>query len=257
VRFALMDEQRVEATPGQVAACPSCGEVMIAKCGTRVVWHWAHKGQRCDGWWEPESPWHRGWKDQFPAEWQETVCEGDDGERHVADVLTSHGLVIEFQHSPLPAREQMVREGFYRNMVWVVDGSRDERDVARFRMFKQYFYKTHLDGILVCSDPGACFPAPWLGAGAIVVFDFGGDLSLQCVKSLKDNVWCLLPGHFGGRVLVAPLPRAEFIRMAHEQSFLYEVEGIVAAMEAHFRKEEAQWFGRPPRNSAYVGWKRL
>lgn len=229
---------------------------MVAKCGTRVVWHWAHKGERCDGWWEPETTWHRGWKDQFPVEWQETVCEDGNGERHIADVLTSHGLVIEFQHSPLPAREQMAREAFYRNMVWVVDGAQSAKDIASFRSSRDHFYKTPLDGLFLCNNPGACFPGPWLGAGVIVVFDFGGDLATQCVKSLKDNVWCLFPGHFGGRVLVAPLPRAEFIRMAHEQSFIYEVEGIAAVMEDHFRKEEEQWFGRSPRGPAAGIWRR-
>lgn len=90
MRFAMMDGRRVEAKPRQSGHCPICAKPMIAKCGTQVVWHWAHKGARCDDWWEPETAWHRAWKDEFPVEWQESVCEGDGGQRHIADVLTGH-----------------------------------------------------------------------------------------------------------------------------------------------------------------------
>lgn len=246
MRFALVDDHRIEATPGQVGHCPSCGKPMIAKCGTQVIWHWAHKGMRCDGWWEPETGWHRTWKDQFPAEWQETVCEGAGGERHIADVLTSHGLVIEFQHSRLPPEEQAGREAFYRNMVWVVDGTRLASDVARFMEFKDYFHPTHLDGIAVSNFP-RCFPAGWSGSSALVVFDFAGEQSAS-----GSEVWCLFPGYLeGGRRLVAALPRDEFVRMAHEQSFIYEVGGIMAAMAERYRREEALWFGRPPHSTRY------
>lgn len=140
MRFANIDGQRVEATPGQSGHCPSCGKVIIAKCGTRVIWHWAHKGVRCDGWWEPETAWHRAWKEEFPTEWQEFVCEGDGGERHIADVFTPHGLVIEFQHLRLPPEERAAREAFYPNLVWVVDGTRLASETARFKEFKDYFY---------------------------------------------------------------------------------------------------------------------
>jgi hypothetical protein len=48
---------------------------------------------------ENETEWHRAWKDQFPPEWQEIVHLAGDGERHIADVKTGDGWVIEFQHS--------------------------------------------------------------------------------------------------------------------------------------------------------------
>ena len=69
---------------------------MVARCGEVRVRHWAHKGRRlCDPWWENETEWHRAWKDQFPADWQEVVCYAEDGERHIADVKTHAGWVIE------------------------------------------------------------------------------------------------------------------------------------------------------------------
>lgn len=257
MRFAVAEGRRVEAAPGQGAICPSCERPMVARCGARRVWHWAHKrGPVCDGWWQPETQWHRAWKDNFPVDWQEYICEGDGGERHIADILTPHGLVIEFQHSSLPDSEQAARETFYRNMVWVVDGTVKDRNIARFLKLKDYFHKTPLPGIWECSQPGACFPGMWLGAGVLVVFDFGGDLATQAAEDLRDTLCCVFPGHFGGKVLVAPLPRADFIRMAHEQNFIFDVEGIIAAMEAHYQKEKAQWFGREPGGSSYGRWRR-
>ena len=105
---------------------------MIAKCGDQRVWHWAHRGVRvCDPWWEPETEWHRAWKNEFPADWQEAIHFAQTGEKHVADVKTQSGMVIEFQHSFLKTEERMSREAFYRKMVWVVDGRRRKRDAAQ------------------------------------------------------------------------------------------------------------------------------
>lgn len=105
---------------------------MIAKCGDRRVWHWAHRGVRvCDPWWEPETEWHRAWKNEFPADCQEVFHLAQSGEKHVADVKTQGGMVIEFQHSFLKVEERTARESFYRKMVWVVDGRRRKRDAAQ------------------------------------------------------------------------------------------------------------------------------
>ena len=93
--------------------------------GDIKVWHWAHKSKKmCDHWWENETQWHRDWKNCFPEEWQEVVHFAEDGEKHIADVKTPSGLVIEFQHSAIKPDEQRSRELFYRNMIWIVDGTR-------------------------------------------------------------------------------------------------------------------------------------
>ena len=105
---------------------------MIAKCGDQRVWHWAHRGDRvCDKWWESETEWHRAWKNEFPADWQEAAQFAQTGEKHVADVKTQSGMVIEFQYSFLKAKERAERESFYRKMVWVVNGRRRKRDAAQ------------------------------------------------------------------------------------------------------------------------------
>jgi competence CoiA-like predicted nuclease len=140
MRFALVNDERREASPGLAGYCQGCSQEMVAKCGTQRVWHWAHRGNRnCEPWWEPETPWHRGWKDQFPSERQEIIRHDEKGEKHIADVMTENDLVIEFQHSPLPLQEKGAREGFYRNMVWVVDGTRLKGDHPRFVKGRRLF----------------------------------------------------------------------------------------------------------------------
>ena len=107
---------------------------MISKCGTKVIWHWAHSPKRdCDPWWENETPWHREWKSYFPKEWRERVHEDlATGEKHIADVKTDTELVIEFQNSPMPPGELESREQFYGNMIWIVNG---EKFKSRFHIF--------------------------------------------------------------------------------------------------------------------------
>ncbi len=133
MKFANLAGQRLEAEPGRSGACPSCGADLVPKCGQQRIWHWAHRGVRtCDTWWEPETEWHREWKNQFPIDWQEIVQFAPDGEKHVADLKTPNGTVIEFQHSFLTEEERASRESFYGNMVWVVDGRRRKRDTEQF-----------------------------------------------------------------------------------------------------------------------------
>ena len=123
---------------------PRCNGEVIAKCGTHRVSHWAHRGMRdCDTWAEKETDWHRAWKNNFPAECQEFIQhDGQSGEKHIADVRTPHGLVIEFQHSHLDPLERAARERFYGNMVWVVDGTRLQRDYPRFNRGKDGLRRT-------------------------------------------------------------------------------------------------------------------
>ena len=207
MKFALVNGERQEPEPNLSGSCPSCGSPMISRCGEVRVRHWAHKGRRdCDPWWEPESEWHRNWKNQFPIGWQEVVRHAPDGERHIADVRTEAGCVIEFQHSYIKPEERRAREAFYRPLVWVVDGLRRPRDRARF-------LKTWEEGAPVRRD--SPFQRIWSGEGALlrdwrastagVFFDFG-----------EEILWWLLPKSEGDWVYVARVSRAEFIE-AHRR----------------------------------------
>lgn len=124
MEFALVNGDRAPPAPKGRGTCPTCGSEMVAKCGPRVMHHWAHAGQRnCDPWWENETPWHRQWKAMFPPECREVAHVAEDGEVHRADIKTRTGIVVEVQHSQMTDAERMSRESFYQNMIWILDGS--------------------------------------------------------------------------------------------------------------------------------------
>ncbi len=123
MQLALVGSKRVEAFPGGRGQCPTCGAAMVAKCGPRILHHWAHAGRRnCDPWWENETEWHREWKNLFPAACREISHTAPDGEIHRADVMTQTGIYIEVQHSAMTDAERISREAFYKNLIWVIDG---------------------------------------------------------------------------------------------------------------------------------------
>lgn len=135
MQFALLNGDHVAAFPSGKASCPSCGAVMVAKCGTRIVHHWAHEARHdCDPWWENETEWHREWKNHFPVSCREVSHTASDGEIHRADIMTATGIYIEIQHSSMTDAERISRETFYQNLVWVIDGRgfRDNFDLYHF-----------------------------------------------------------------------------------------------------------------------------
>ena len=123
MQLAIVNNETVEAFHGGIGVCPICGSKTIAKCGPRILHHWAHHRTRdCDPWWENETLWHREWKNKFPRECREVSHIADDGEIHRADVKTPTGIYIEIQHSIMTDAERISREKFYKNLVWIVDG---------------------------------------------------------------------------------------------------------------------------------------
>lgn len=123
MQYALVNNLRCEARAGVAGVCPTCGSAMVAKCGPRVMHHWAHATRRdCDPWWENETQWHRDWKNLFPEDCREIHHVAPDGEVHQADIRTRTGIYIEVQHSSMTDAERASREAFYKNLVWIVDG---------------------------------------------------------------------------------------------------------------------------------------
>lgn len=118
------DDSQIRIRPsfsGQKATCPLCNGTIIGKCGEIYVHHWQHHHDReCDPWQEHETDWHRKWKAKFPDDWQEVIIE-NEGEKHIADVKTANGLVIEFQNSSISTSTIRIREDFYEDMIWVVN----------------------------------------------------------------------------------------------------------------------------------------
>jgi hypothetical protein len=134
MQYAMVDGSRVEAFPSGKGTCPICEAPAVAKCGERVMHHWAHARDRlCDPWWENETPWHRDWKAHFPADCREVAHVAGDDEVHRADVKTPTGIIVEIQNSPISDTERKSREAFYGNMIWIVNGAR----------FKERFHILH------------------------------------------------------------------------------------------------------------------
>jgi hypothetical protein len=186
MHFALVNGLQAEPSPGLHGVCKNCEAVMISKCGQHKLWHWAHKSRiNCDPWWEPETEWHRQWKNHFPADWQEIIqFDPVSNEKHIADVKTIHDQVIEFQHSPMKPDELRSREAFYKNMVWIVDGCRGFSDATYFNL-----------GLCERIDPEngpTIFPFHWYGRSKLienwiaatcpVFLDFGHNVAWRLVS---------------------------------------------------------------------------
>lgn len=242
MRLANLNNERSPPSPGLKGACPACGEQVIAKCGDQRVHHWAHRGKRvCDRWWEPETEWHRNWKLNFPEEWQEVVLrDGQNGEKHIADVRTAHGLTIEFQHSNLRPEECIARETFHGKMVWVVDGLRLKRDLPRFvEGVRELRSVAGNDRVFMHRFPEELFPKTWLGRQAPVYFDFG---TASAGAPIERWLWCLLPQRDGDAVIVR-LAREEFVLAAREDPMLllgYSVQADVDRWLVEQRRRSQQ-----------------
>jgi len=116
--------EKVEASPkvkGGDLKCPACGGDVIAKTGEINIHHFAHVTKDC-GYFDYKgmSEWHKEWQDRFPPERQEVRME-KEGKVHIADVVNSKGVVIEFQHSTMSLESKIKRDTFYNKLVWVVD----------------------------------------------------------------------------------------------------------------------------------------
>lgn len=211
MKYALIDGIRQEAQSSVSGRCPVCDKEMIAKCGDIKVWHWAHKGRRtCDPWWENETEWHRTWKGQFPKEWQEFVNRDDSGEKHIADVKTDQGWVIEFQHSRIDPEERRVRDAFYPKLVWVVDGKARKRDAAQFQCaFDSGLPTAKGSRVRKVSSENSALLKEWSDCRAPVFFDFGG-----------ANLGCLLPKSAKGSMYVTGFRREQFIAIHTSPSTL-------------------------------------
>ncbi|MFZ4126038.1 MAG: competence protein CoiA [Rickettsiales bacterium] len=231
MRFALVDGQKTEPQPKLKGACPSCKSTVLARCGEVRVWHWAHKGiLSCDPWWEKETEWHRGWKSHFPIEWQE-VAHLDEitKEKHIADVKTDAGLVVEFQHSSIKPEERRAREQFYKNIVWVVNGGRLKRDFSRFLEGKSDFHKIK-DGLYLVHWRDEVFPKRWIDSSVPVIFDFRGAIVTDENEKAHEYLWCLLPANNTSQSAVIVFTPEQFVTLVKGDLLVREINQ--AALDA-------------------------
>ena len=132
MKFAILDNKRIEAKPNLIAECPNCGNPVKSYCGEQIIHHWKHiKLSDCDNWYEPETKWHRDWKNHFNINSQEVIkYDSQTNEKHIADIYNEKkNVVLEFQHSPVKIQEIKSREVFYDRMIWVVDLIRFKKNI--------------------------------------------------------------------------------------------------------------------------------
>jgi len=271
MKFAVVEGARREAEPGLIGQCPACGAPVIAKCGERKirVWHWAHRAAySCDPWREGETDWHRTWKNYFPDEWQEFI-HSDGGEKHVADVKTQSGLVIEFQHSFLPQGKRLARETFYRNMIWVVDGRKRKRDRAQFSAaLKAADVASLKPPVFAVSFPSeVALLRDWLESRVPVYFDFGDSEEGDALQFATPILWRLDPIRRDGKAYLTTVMKAGFLHVHLEGPFekgcSESVAGAVASWLARrdapppVRLPQFERFGaRQQRARAWGPWGR-
>ncbi|WP_063629471.1 competence protein CoiA [Bradyrhizobium sp. WSM2254] len=256
MKFALVEGECREAQPGLSGQCRGCGDATVAKCGRHRIWHWAHRGSRtCDPWWESETQWHRDWKDHFPKDWQEIIHSSDAGEKHIADVKTEAGVVLEFQHSFLGDGERQSRELYYPKMVWVVDARRRVRDRAQF--FASLGLVLHKQPLIVAahSNDAALF-RDWKASRVPVYFDFGVSESSDPVRFEAPTLWRLNSGGANGRAYLSPVAKSCFLEvhrsgMPFDEPFT-ELVGLVAA---NYLKRQVPQYRLPTAFDQYMARK--
>jgi competence protein CoiA len=235
MKFAVVNEQRHEAQPDLSGKCPTCGEPMVARCGEKNIWHWAHRSsRRCDPWWENETEWHRAWKGRFPAHWQEIVHRAVDGEKHIADVKTDHGWVLEFQNSYIKPEERRARETFYPKMLWVVNGARRKKD-------RQQFLEAWERGVPVGNNS---LVRRAFSDDCVLLREWAGGLAPAFVDFVEEPVlWWLVRTGLDGSTYVARFPHAAFIEIHRGGQFdglVNEIGKLAADYESHLRVHRAQ-----------------
>lgn len=125
MQYSIVNGEKIEAKPNLRGTCLCCNQPTYSACGKINTWHWRHENSKmCDSWWEHETDWHREWKENFPTEWREVVHFDEvTNEKHIADIKTKNGVVLEFQNSPMSSNELNSREVFYKKLIWVVNAS--------------------------------------------------------------------------------------------------------------------------------------
>lgn len=250
MRFALVDGQRRTAEKGLTGICPACGGPVLAKCGEKKAHHWAHKRQCSDTWATgKETDWHLGWKNYFPEAWQERILmDAQSGEKHIADILTEHNLVLEFQHSPIDPEERRARERFYsqdgRQMVWVVDCTQHQRDLKRCLSYvKDYHIDIFRPNIV--SFPDEFFPLKWVPISFVpVVLDTGW---LMDVHDKNGVCYCVIPclfifkfenkDYFGCKLFL----KEKFIDITKYGNLWHEIESNIVILISTIKARRAEY----------------
>jgi hypothetical protein len=100
--------------------CPD-GHPVVGKKGTKVIWHYAHvhaSDAENDSCCRVMGEWHHWWQGRVEPDFLEIIIKRD-GKKHIADMINSQNLVVEFQKSVISPEIIRERETFYKNMIWI------------------------------------------------------------------------------------------------------------------------------------------
>ena len=245
--IAEVEGKRCKATKGAKGICPYCKSEVIAKCGEQKIAHWAHKASKeCDSWHDKETEWHLMWKNYFPESWQEIIkYDQITGEKHIADVCTEKGFTLEFQHSPIKPEERQSRENFYKNMNWVVDGTRLKNDFKRFENILDNVSvasiltpillanqnKIKVGDIIVVHRAEDILPKNWLNSSVPVVFDFKGLNQIDNLTDIRHSIFCLLPLKNGSERYAIQVPIQIFVDNAKTGAWEFFVNSQITELK--------------------------
>ena len=221
MKYAFVNGIKQEATKGAKGQCLCCGADVIAKCGKIRCWHWAHKNNKeCPySKKEPKTQWHLDWQNYFPKEWQEVRCTDEQtGEIHIADIKTTNGLVVEFQHSAIKPEERLSREQFHKNMIWVVDGTRLQYDFKRFAEnignLRLISHNSEIPfSLYTVNRIEEILPNSWLSATVPLYFDFRIEKTDDSESDQKKPLRNLMWGFFriGKTIFTVSMPHNCFV----------------------------------------------
>lgn len=224
MKFALVNNIRKEATKsGEVGLCPCCKTEVRAHCGEKYIHHWKHISKsHCDPWWDSETLWHRNWKNHFPEDCQEVVQIADDGEKHVADVKTYEGWVVEFQHSLIQPDERRSRNKFYPKLVWIVNGARRKTDLKHFKRIQKISESldlkpkiNHAHNVINGYHKFRLFKE-WGNNKHLVFIDFNNSDEYET----PSDIWCILPYlNVKGDVFMWKFNRTNLIKLLSKGQF--------------------------------------
>lgn len=182
----------------QHGKCELCGGKVGARKGDIRVNHWYHLDGRgdCDPWHEPKGEWHRQIQCCFPVSRQEyVICRkvGDATVKHIADIYTKSGYVIEVQMSPLSLGKIAEREEFYGRIVWFVSGHNPLVENFHTSAFMENAELVQGECFEYYAVPEKCHAINrhWTGRDGLVFFDIDPESG---VDFDNKDVLCLVLG---------------------------------------------------------------
>ncbi|MBO5905098.1 MAG: hypothetical protein J6Q84_01615 [Kiritimatiellae bacterium] len=263
-RFAIVDGVRLDIEDAQRAqhgSCPLCGSRLVAKKGDIRAHHWCHidKNNQCDDWYQPKGRWHLYWQNKFPEEMQEVVIQRDSL-KHIADIKTNMGIVLEVQYSPMTAAEARKRECFYDTMMWIVSMTRDEHDrnfLEEFEKHKNRLSQANQSLWSLENQFEKILPSAWVNSQRFLWLDCYG--TMLNPESDEDLI-CIVPKvNDDAFRICARVNRDKFISMCFDGSILEferELKEIRDAYnDPHRKREQDKRAWIKSRKDAHKKWE--